>query len=88
MRCLACNVSLSDYECSRKAYGSEAYVDLCNRCYSTIRKELPAYGNAFLFSEGDDYEEALFDKTWQGLDKGSSFWYTSLYRDYVDEEDD
>lgn len=32
MRCLACNVRLSDSESTRK-YSTGEYIDLCDRCY-------------------------------------------------------
>lgn len=32
MRCLACNVALTDYEATRKFSWGEC-VDLCNKCY-------------------------------------------------------
>lgn len=36
MKCLACNVSLSDFESTRKFAGSGEYVDLCNNCFGHI----------------------------------------------------
>lgn len=33
MRCLACNVELSDFEATRK-YESGEFVDLCNHCFN------------------------------------------------------
>lgn len=32
MRCLACNVNLSDFEATRK-YLDGTFVDLCNKCW-------------------------------------------------------
>jgi hypothetical protein len=40
MRCLACNVALSDFESTRK-YTSGGYVDLCNKCfYSGVHQQV------------------------------------------------
>jgi hypothetical protein len=39
MRCLACNVELSDYESTRKDLHGD-YIDMCNHCYGTIKDEL------------------------------------------------
>lgn len=33
MRCLACDVMLSDTEATRKYPGTNSYVDLCNTCH-------------------------------------------------------
>lgn len=32
MRCLSCDVILSDFEATRKYVSDETYVDLCNSC--------------------------------------------------------
>jgi hypothetical protein len=39
MRCLACDCVLTDFEATRKAKDSGQYVDLCDRCFETIRGE-------------------------------------------------
>lgn len=36
MKCLACDVILTDYEATRKYAESGKPVDLCNRCLRTI----------------------------------------------------
>lgn len=40
MRCLSCNIELSDFEATRKYVDTPHYVDLCNSCYSTIAEDL------------------------------------------------
>jgi|TARA_R110000787_G_scaffold85148_1_gene181951 hypothetical protein len=40
MRCLACDKNLSDFESTRKHHESGEFIDLCNRCYSTIQNEV------------------------------------------------
>ena len=41
MRCVSCDCALTDFESTRKYADSNNYVDLCNRCLSTI-PEFPA----------------------------------------------
>ena len=36
MRCLSCNVSLSDFESTRKFAASGEFIDLCNGCFGHI----------------------------------------------------
>ena len=53
MRCLACDVELNDFEATRKSVHSGQYVDLCDKCFSTIK-------GTFEVEERDDlkpYEE-------------------------------
>lgn len=40
MRCLACDVILSDQEATRKYTNTTRFVDLCNKCFSTIQDEV------------------------------------------------
>lgn len=40
-RCLACNSNLSDHESTRKYASSGSFVDLCNRCFSTVADDIP-----------------------------------------------
>lgn len=40
MRCLSCNVSLTDYESTRKSAVTGEYLDLCNSCFSSISGEI------------------------------------------------
>lgn len=35
MRCLACNVELTDFEATRKYSNTEEFIDLCNRCHAS-----------------------------------------------------
>ena len=39
MKCRACNVTLSDYESTRKNARTGEYIDMCNHCFSTIEEE-------------------------------------------------
>ena len=39
MRCLSCDRALSDKESTRKFQGSKTYVDLCDKCFDTIKDQ-------------------------------------------------
>ena len=39
MRCQACNCALTDFESTRKSYITKEYIDLCNKCFETIRDD-------------------------------------------------
>lgn len=41
MRCLACNRRLNDKERTRKYASSGTFVDLCDKCFSTVADEIP-----------------------------------------------
>lgn len=42
MRCLACNSRLSNREATRKyANTPSIFIELCNKCFSTISDEVP-----------------------------------------------
>lgn len=43
MRCLACNVELTDYEATRKYADSGEFVDLCSRCFSSSQGYEPDF---------------------------------------------
>jgi hypothetical protein len=68
MRCLACDKRLSEYESTMKTE-SGAFLDLCFRCYQTIKKDTPARGNPDLLHCGDEEESEL--------DNTESLWYPS-----------
>lgn len=40
MRCRACDCVLSDFEATRKYKTIPEFVDLCERCFSTIRADI------------------------------------------------
>jgi hypothetical protein len=56
MRCLACNCNLSDYESTRKSAATGEFIDLCNRCFSSISNEMHTIERADLehSEENDD----------------------------------
>jgi hypothetical protein len=68
MRCLSCNKGLNDHESTRKYASSGTFVDLCDRCFSTIAEEVPDIDgledmgepsdeDSFDFGPGDSYDE-------------------------------
>jgi hypothetical protein len=56
MRCLSCNCNLSDYESTRKSAFTGEFIDLCNRCFSSISSDMHTIERADLehFEENDD----------------------------------
>lgn len=55
MRCLACNVILTDHEATRRFSESKEFVDLCNHCfYSGVSDDVN-------FSERDDLADETDD---------------------------
>ena len=54
MRCTACNVPLSTTESVRRFKGSGEFVDLCNKCLSTISDDIKTVDG--VASEEDEYD--------------------------------
>jgi hypothetical protein len=42
MRCLSCDCNLNDFESTRKSAVTGDYIDLCNRCFSTVSESMYA----------------------------------------------
>ena len=57
MRCLACDVALTDTESVRKT-GTGHYIDLCDQCFSTIKDELFEFSGV----EGSEFEQENNDE--------------------------
>jgi hypothetical protein len=58
MRCAACNVILSTSESVRRFKNSGDFVDLCNKCLSTISDDIETVdGEAQDEDDTDDYSE-------------------------------
>ena len=60
MRCYCCDKALNDFESTRKSVLTHEYLDMCNKCYATIREQLHSEERYDLF-DGD--EEELEDHT-------------------------
>lgn len=56
MKCLSCNVTLSDFEATIKDTEGN-YLELCNVCYGTIKNDIDAEIRYDLMSEGDEYQQ-------------------------------
>lgn len=66
MRCLACNKRLNDKERTRKYASSGTFVDLCDRCFSTVADEIPDV-EGDVPSDDDYFEEDDTDNNQQGF---------------------
>ena len=55
MRCVACNCVLTDFEATRKGVNTGEYIDLCNKCLSTISEEVETIEG--LASDEEEYED-------------------------------
>lgn len=57
MRCYCCDKILSDFESTRKSVNTGEYLDMCNKCYATIKEELHAEERYDLFDGDEDQLE-------------------------------
>lgn len=57
MRCLSCNVVLSDFEATRKSVLTGEYTDLCNHCFSTVSEHLLTIDRQDLAHETEDIDD-------------------------------
>ena len=55
MRCYCCDKNLSDFESTRKSATTGEFLDMCNKCYSTIKDDLLSEERYDLY-DGDDSE--------------------------------
>jgi hypothetical protein len=64
MRCHCCDKNLNDYESTRKSVSTGEYLDMCNKCYSTISDDLLSEVRYDLYdgNEEDEYEEGDYDE--------------------------
>ena len=65
MRCICCNVALSDYESTRKSVVTNEYLDMCNKCFKTIKEDVLCKDRADLLNSTDlseiDEEDIYID---------------------------
>ena len=54
MKCLSCDVILSDFEATRKSEVTNEFFDLCNHCFSYIEEDLGYLNNEQ--EEENEYE--------------------------------
>jgi hypothetical protein len=57
MRCIACNAVLTDFEATRKGVNTGEYLDMCERCFSTIRDDIEVIERKDLLEDG--YEDEI-----------------------------
>jgi hypothetical protein len=64
MRCQCCDKNLNDYESTRKSVSTGEYLDMCNKCYSTISDDLLSEVRYDLYdgNEDDEYTEGDYDE--------------------------
>jgi hypothetical protein len=64
MRCICCDKNLNDYESTRKSVSTGEYLDMCNKCYSTVSDDLLSEVRYDLYdgNEDDEYEEGDYDE--------------------------
>jgi len=41
MHCVCCDKILNDFESTRKSKTTGEYLDMCNRCYTTVAEDIP-----------------------------------------------
>lgn len=65
MKCLSCDVILTDFEATRKSAYSGQYIDLCNRCFSSVKDQVLVVERYDLLHEESDDEKTLdrYDET-------------------------
>lgn len=59
MRCYCCDKPLNDFESTRKSVATGDYLDMCNKCFNTIKEDINAEERYDLY-DGD--EEQLEDE--------------------------
>jgi heterodisulfide reductase subunit B len=62
MHCVACDKVLSTFEASRKSKKTGEYLDMCNRCYSSIEDTVETTTNNSLpYQPVNDYDDSIGD---------------------------
>lgn len=59
MRCRCCDKRLSDFEATRKHITTGEYLDMCNKCYSTIDKQVLSFERYDLYDEEETEQSDL-----------------------------
>ena len=54
MRCGCCDKLLSDFESTRKSVSTGEYLDICNKCYATIKDDLLSEERYDLYDGDED----------------------------------
>lgn len=53
MRCILCNVALSDYESTIKHAITGQFLDICQTCFASMDVDIPVYDRKDLLHEAD-----------------------------------
>ncbi len=66
MKCCCCDKLLNNFESTRKSRATGEYLDMCNKCYSTIDDTVKTI-NKESFEEDDvpDEEFIVVDNLWE-----------------------
>lgn len=54
MRCISCNVVLSDFEATRKHSETNEYIDMCNHCFGEVPIAIPVTERDDLMDNTDE----------------------------------
>jgi len=65
MRCIACDVELTDYEATRRFAVSLEFIDLCNRCAAVSLNDSDVVDRADLRTLADLEEMIYHEQDWE-----------------------
>lgn len=64
MHCSCCDRLLNDYESTRKSKTTGEYLDICNKCYTSIAYDVPSVARDNLEPNDIPDEEIEFEFEW------------------------
>lgn len=62
MKCLSCDIILTNFEATRKYKSTGEYMELCNKCFAPIQSQVPVIIRRDLMGRDDDYDDE--DREW------------------------
>jgi Zn-finger nucleic acid-binding protein len=65
VRCIACDVELTDYEATRRFAVSQEFIDLCNRCAAVSLDDSDVVDRADLRTLADLEEMIHHEQDWE-----------------------
>ena len=65
MRCIACDVELTDYEATKRFAVSQEFIDLCNRCAAVSLNDSDVVDRADLRTLADLEEMVYHEQDWE-----------------------
>ena len=65
MRCIACDVELTDYEATRRFAVSQEFIDLCNRCAAVSLNDSDVVDRVDLRTLADLEEMIYHEQYWE-----------------------